>query len=250
MLSILSALVPAISIAFAGYILARHKSSAERALWLKQARDLAPDEVTILREAYINPLRYWGFLLMKRVRELGCRLQSGEYDPVRASFQRITDHATGTRAIGDFPFWSAYDGVFAMTTLYWTCKYLWAAREICLGAPFKAVDPPFRNKLQLCLTHVSEAFGGIPGSTLEIIAELPGTESRSWGYEHFCRLVDSGDKFKVVALLRLLDYYIHEVTAEKCREIGAALEELVRFLDSKSAHRPVNSQLELAAAVR
>jgi hypothetical protein len=235
--SMLSAIVPAIATACGGYVLARNHDRTEREQWLRQARSVAESQITTLRETYITPLRYWASLLMKRMKELENKHNSGEYGQVGEWLQQVKNHADGTGSIDNFPFWSSYVGVFAITTLYWTCEYLRTAREVRFGSPFNSIDREYDTELQFHLVQVSEAFGGIWDSAQEVIAEATSNRGHPWNYQDLCRLIDSRDRFSVAPLLRPLDYYIHDFGARESKTIHDALEGLVNFVDSRPTPR-------------
>ena len=136
-ISMLSAIVPAVATACGSYVLARNRDWIELQQWLRQARSLTEGQITTLRQTYITPLRYWASLLRKRIQELQAKEKSGTYAEVSSWFQKVKSHADGNERRNDFPFWSAYEGIFAITTLYWTVSYFLAARAVRYGSPFQ-----------------------------------------------------------------------------------------------------------------
>lgn len=236
-ISMLSAIVPAVATAFGGYFLARNHDRAEREQWFRQARSIDESQITTLRETYITPLRYWASLLTKRMSELETKHKSGQYGEMSEWLQQVKDHADGTRAVDNFPFWSCYVGIFAITTLYWTCEYLRASRDVRFGSPFNSIDREYDGQLQSHLAKVSEALGGIWDSVQEVVAEAASNRDHPWNYQDLCRLIDSRDRFSVAPLLRSLDYYIHDLDVNQCGVIHDALDGLISFVDSRPTPR-------------
>jgi hypothetical protein len=233
-LSVTTALVGA-AISF---LLAVNQSRSERESLIFQSRNADESNVAGLRQKYITPLRYWATLLQKRLGELEQK-KSNDYRETSSWFQQLKNHADGTSRLPDFATWSSYEGVFAVTTLYWTSEFLQKSREISYGAPFSELAPKYNESLQKYLEAIRDAFIGRWGlwdSSQEILAELISNGNNSvWNYQDFCRALDSGDRFKIGPLLRPLDYYISVFgdAKENTKQIGSAFKDLIAFLDSQ-----------------
>lgn len=219
------------------YILFKKKSKEEfkQLVWTKRNTEVG--QLASLRQRYITPLRYWALLLDVRMKELEEK-HLNNYQETRKWFQEVKDHATGDGRIANFPFWSCYEGIFSITTVYWTAQFLQASREIRYLSPFNELDSKYDNILQGHLGAIRKAFMGEWGlwdSSQEIVAELVsnGTE-RTWNYQDFCKALDSRDNFIIGPLLRPLDYYIQYFSLDDSRRIQASLQAFIQFIDSKT----------------
>jgi hypothetical protein len=234
--SLLIACVPAIAAACGSYFLARKKNQQDREQFLWQQQNVEDGQIATLRQQYITPLRFWAALLRSRMKELEAK-KRGDYAETRKWFQQVKDHADGSNRIFDFPFWCCYEGVFAITTLYWTSQFLQASRELRYRSPFVELHPAYNNTLQTRLNDVREAFingWGIWDSSQEVVAELVSNgKADVWNYQDFCKTLDSGDNFKIGPILRPLDYYIQFFTLGDSLNIQSSLQALIDFLDSQ-----------------
>jgi hypothetical protein len=234
--SLLAAIVPAVLAGCASYVVARNKNEADRNQLLMERQSNVEGRFATLRQQYIAPLRYWASLLSFRMSELEHKVTE-DYSEARSWFQEAKNHADGTVRIGYFPDWCCYVGIFAVTTLYWTCQFLRASRELRYHSPFVEVDIGYDRSLQDHLTKVRQAFVGQWGlwdSSQEIVAELiSNPQGQTWNYQDFCLALDSRDSFKIGPLLRPFDYFIQFFSLEDSRRIQASLNELIKFLDSQ-----------------
>ena len=234
--SLLVASVPAIAAACGSYFLARRKNQEDRAQFLWQQQNVEDGQIATLRQQYITPLRFWAALLRSRMKELEEKKRN-DYSETKKWFQQVKDHADGTTRISNFPFWSCYEGIFAITTLCWTSEFLQASRELRYRSPFVELDPGYNNTLQTRLNDVREAFlgnWGIWDPSQEVLAELVSNgKDDVWNYQDFCKALDSRDNFKIGPILRPLDYYIAFFRLEDSQKIQSSLQALIEFLDSQ-----------------
>jgi hypothetical protein len=238
-LTLLTGCFPAALGAIASYALARVSFRQEiQRLEIQlslQQRVLDRGQVAGLRLEYINPLNYWAARLERRISEIEVKMTDASYQEVQRWFQQLKDHADGTRTIEGFPSWCCYEGIFAATTLYFTCSYFQAARQISFRSPFSELDPKYSYGLGARLASVSDSFGGVEGiwdSAQEVVGERFTAAGGKAEYEAMCRIIDSHDSFKYAPLLRPMDVYIHHLGGASAAAIRKALQDLQRFLAS------------------
>jgi len=235
-ISILAAFIPAFITGCIGYILARSKAKQDFQQWVRQEHSQAEHYIDTLQQQYINPLRYWAAALSKRLSELEEKLKNNSYGQVATWFQQIKDHADKSNIMTAFPLWCCYEGIFAMTTLYFTCSYLQSARQIRFRAPFREIDPDYDHRLQEHLASVGEAFGrseGIWDSSQEVIGERFTSSVGKLEFRELSKILDSHDGFEFTVLLRPIDYYVGHMNTERTKDIGAALTALLDFVNSR-----------------
>jgi len=235
-ISILSAFVPACITGCAGYILARNKAKQDFQQWLRQERSHAEGNIDTLQQQYINPLKYWAAALSRRLLELNEKLNFGTYGQVATWFQQIKNHADKTAVMSSFPLWCCYEGIFAMTTLYFTCSYIQSARLIRFRAPFREIDPEYDQRLQELLASIGDALGkdgGIWDSSQEVIGERFTTPAGKLEFRELSKILDSHDGFEFTVLLRPIDYYVHEMNSERITVIRGALNALLDFVNTR-----------------
>ena len=112
-----------------------------------QEEALERAEIAVLRQRYLTPLRYFAVALSERLAELAAKYGSDENDRVRHWFKTIKDQATRDARRDDFLTWCYYEGLFAATTLYYTCSYFLCANEIRSGQPFATSRPLYSEQL-------------------------------------------------------------------------------------------------------
>jgi hypothetical protein len=234
--SLLAGVLPAVLAGFISYIVARNKNEADRNQLIFERQSADEGRFATLRQQYIAPLRFWASLLSFRMNELERKLAS-DYSETRQWFQEAKNHADGSVRIEYFPDWCCYVGIFAVTTMYWTCQFLKASRDLRYHSPFVEVDAGYDRSLQEHLTNVRQAFIGEWGlwdSSQEIIAELVSNpQGQAWNYQDFCIALDSRDRFKIGPLLRPFDYYIQYFSLANSQKLQQSLIELITFLDSR-----------------
>jgi hypothetical protein len=205
-----------------------------------QAQEAARERETLatLRQRFLTPLRYAATVLGRRLVELEAKYGSAEDGRMRDWFKTVKDEATRDRRHGDFLTWAYYEGLFAATTLYYTCSYFHAAQELRSGRPFAASRPVFGEALEARLATVTEAFvwdggsAGIWDPTQEVVGELFQRDGAKLTYAQMCTELTVDDPGRRAPYLRPLDFYWRDLHPAAAARVRAALDELVAFLDS------------------
>jgi hypothetical protein len=249
-LPLIAGLLPAAVSGIAAFGLARHNFRSELGKIQWQLDHQQKGQIATLRQRYINPLRYWASKLSRRLAEIEEKFDRGQYDQVRGWFKTIKDHADGNQRRNDFTVWCYYEGIFAITTLYFTCSYLQCAREISFRLPFSELDPGYSAKLDAQLAQVGDAMkgweNGIWDSAQEVLGERFTRGETKIDNEELCRILDSRDSFKVAPFVRVLDVYIWGLEVADVRRIRAALDELAAFVTSRRTPEPNLPPAQLA----
>lgn len=243
-LSLVAGIVPAVISGVLAFVVARHNFRSELDKLSFQLAHERAAEFASLRQRYINPLRYWAFRLARRLEEVDEKFASGSYDEVRGWFRNAKNHADRTSPMPDFAGWCYYVGIFAMTTLYYTCSYIKSARDIQFRLPFSELDQAYSAGLDQRLGRVSAALGGLEGiwdSTQEVVGERFTAGEAKLDNEELCRIMDSGDRFRIAPFVRLLDFYIDKLDRPKAAAIKGALDELIAYLDSERTPEAVTA---------
>jgi hypothetical protein len=227
---LIAGIVPAVVSGLAAFFVADRRFKTE----LRQQR---AGSIATLRQRYVSPLRYWATRLDARLGEVRAKMGDDADDrQLRGWFKTIKDHAADDQSKPDFRNWCYYEGIFSITTVYYTCSYIQCARELRFQLPFSELDPDYSERLDDHLDRVSAALGGFEGiwdSTQEVLGEVFSGGDGKLNNEELCRILDSRDEFRVAPFLRLLDVYIVELDAAKVDRIRAALTGLVGFLSSE-----------------
>lgn len=195
------------------------------------------DKLSDLRQRYLTPLRYYAEMLSKRFAELETKLSSQEAPRVREWFKTIKDHVAGDKRRPDYGFWCCYEGIFSVTTLYYTCSYFQCARELRRDAPFRSLRPSYSEELESCLATITKAFGwdgdrGIWDPLQEVIGERFTTPNGlKMTYGEMCSEHDRDELFRRAPFLRPLDFYWTLLDVEKTHELKISLDRLTAFLD-------------------
>lgn len=236
-LPLMAGLVPAAVSGIAAFGLARHNFRSELSKIQWQLDHQQKGQIATLRQRYINPLRYWASRLSRRLVEIEDKFEQGRYPEMRGWFKTIKDHADGNHRRNDFTVWCYYEGIFAATTLYYTCSYLQCAREISFRLPFSELDPDYSAELDAQLANVSDAMrgwqDGLWDSSQEVVGERFTRGELKIDNEELCRILDSQDQFKIAPFVRILDVYIWGLDAADARRIRMALDELIAFVTSR-----------------
>lgn len=199
------------------------------------------DQVTALKQKYLAPLRYYAQILARRFGELNNKLTSKEEQRVRDWFKELKDHVTRDQRHPNFGIWCCYEGIFSVSTVYYTCCYFQGARDVMAHVPFREILPAFSMELEEQLAKVSQVFVWDNGETgiwpplQEVIGDAFTTAQGSrMSYADMCRDQDAGDDFRRAPYFRSLDFYWGQLKPQNAVEIGVVLNELVQFLDSST----------------
>jgi hypothetical protein len=195
-------------------------------------------KIAELRQGYLTPLRYYAHALSLRLGELEMKFGSPENDTVRGWFKTMKDHVTRDKRHEHYEAWCYYTGVFAVSTLYYTCSYFYCARAVRFCRPFAETRPTYSEALEALLLQVADVFGGhglwgIWDTAQEVIGERFATDNSSMTYAEMCSEHEAEDPFRRVPFFRPLDFYWEELDAARAQGIRATLDELVNFLDSE-----------------
>jgi hypothetical protein len=114
-------------------------------------RSGSPTSATATRRRCV----YHAATLSDRLSELEAKLGSADAERVRGWFKALKDHVAGDLRMSGFAVCPYYEGVFAVTTIYYTCAYFQAAREVRYSLPFLRDNPVYSERLSECLGTVS-----------------------------------------------------------------------------------------------
>ena len=225
--TLIAGIVPAVISGFVTYFVTHLKFKEKIQQIQIQLAHQQAGKIATSRLRYINPLRFFASTLSKRLVEIEDKLKNSSYGQVQKWFQQLKDHADSSRRMNGFPVWCCYEGIFAMTTLYYTCSYFQCAREVRFRSPFSELAPDYAKKLDECLSKVSEAFAwsdeGIWHPSQDVLGERFTKGEAKTEYEEFCRIMDSHDEFKYAPFFRPIDVYIHHLDGNKAKNIRVAL---------------------------
>jgi hypothetical protein len=202
------------------------------------------EEVAALRQRFLTPLRYYALALSRRLAELEEKYASADDGPTRHWFKIVKDQVARDARRDDFVTWCYYEGLFAVTTLYYTCSYFEAANEIRAGRPFGAIRPRYSEELTARLAAVSESFvwadgrAGIWGPSQEVVGELFRRDGAKLTYAQMCAELDADDAGRRAPYLRPLDFYWRDLQGTGPARIRAGLDQLIAFLDDRDPQRP------------
>ena len=235
-LTLITGFVPAIIASCSANILAR--SNSEKAIaQLKYQFDLQhKGQLESFRQKYVSPLGYWAARLLGRLAELNQKMDTGRYDQVKGWFKILKDHTARDQRHADFALWTRYEGIFATTTLYYTCSYFQSVWSIDARSPLSEIDPRYANQLRERMRRVTDAFGGEFGlwdSSQIVIGELFSDGEGKTQYAEMCRVLDAGDPFAIGAYLRPIDFFL-DLNKERIEKIMPALGELVKFVNESA----------------
>jgi hypothetical protein len=236
-LPLMAGVVPAVVSGIWAVHLARRNFGAELHKIQLQLDHQQRGQMATLRQTFISPLRYWASKLSKRLQEIEAKFEQNEYGQVHGWFESLKNHTTGHARWNDFQAWCYYEGIFTITTLYYTCSYLQSAREIAFRSPFSELNPDYSEQLDAHLSKVAEALGGIEGiwdSTQEALGERFTRDHSKIDNKELCRILDSQDVFELAPFLRVIDVYLYYLNVDRVRAMRAALEDLTHFLNSRA----------------
>jgi hypothetical protein len=191
-----------------------------------------------LRQRYLPSLRYYADTLSRRFAELEVKFRSDENPTVRGWFKTIKDEVTRDQPRADFVTWCYYEGLFAVTTLYYTCSYFYYANEIRSSRPFGPSRPQYTELLEAHLARVTEAFvwddgkAGIWGPSQEVIGELFRLNGSKMTYTEMCNALTADEASRRAPYLRPLDFYWLDLDAVNTAAVRSSLDDVTAFLDT------------------
>jgi hypothetical protein len=194
-----------------------------------------------LHQRYLTSLRHYADTLRRRLAELGVKFGSDRNPETRGWFEKAKHEVNREARTTDFITWCYYEGLFAVTTLYYTCSYFHCAHEIRSRRPFAPSRPLYTELLEAHLARVTEAFvwddgrEGIWAPSQEVIGELFRLDGVKLTYAQMCNELAADEASRRAPYLRPLDFYWLHLTVANIAAIASSLDELVAFLDS---HHP------------
>jgi hypothetical protein len=118
------------------------------------------EQIAVLKQEYLAPLRYYAQMLSLRFDELKNKFTSKEDQRVRNWFKQIKDHVARDHKMDqDYGTWCCYEGVFSVSTIYYTFCYFQCARELMAHVPFREIRPSYSVELEKQLAKVRTASG-------------------------------------------------------------------------------------------
>src|SRR5262249_49885116 len=111
------------------YVVAAYKVRADLDTLRVQNELKREDAIQGARERYVHQLRIAASSLNKQLAAVEGKLSDDTYGEVRNWLQIVKNHADGHQRRDDFRIWCYYEGVFALSTLYYTCSYLKCSRD-------------------------------------------------------------------------------------------------------------------------
>jgi hypothetical protein len=195
-------------------------------------------EIATLRQDYLAPLRYYATALSSRFAELEAKLRSAEAERVRGWFKILKDQVARDQLRADFTMWCYYEGLFAATTIYYTCSYFQVANDIRSARPFAVSRAGYSQHLEELLDATADRFVWNDGETgiwrpsQEVIGELFRRDDRKMTYAQMCAEFVADGASRRAPFLRALDFYWSDLGADNTQGVREALDRLVRFLDT------------------
>jgi len=203
-------------------------------------------QIVAVKQKYLAPLRYYAQRLGLRFGELKRKFESPENGRVRGWFKQVKDHVSRDKPMQDAPYgvWCCYEGVFSVSTIYYTFCYLQCVRELLAHVPFREISPFYSIELERQLALVEGALiwkdgeDGIWEPLQEVIGDtFTSPQGVRLSYSEMCREQDTGDAFRRAPYLRPIDFYWQQLTPEKAAALQGVLNQLVQFLDSNDPQK-------------
>ena len=231
---------------FAGVLLQARISRAAELEKIKQQAEvqqtaLEREKIAEMRRRYLIPLRYYALTLSYRLGELEDKFKSSEVEKVRGWLERAKNYVEDSswdEHIDKYEKWFYYEGIFAESTLYYTCSYFYYAREVRFSRPFDAIRNVYAEELGRLLDGVTKAFWrndtehGLWDTAQEMIGERFGKSGSAMTFVEMLQEHQAAEPFRRAVFLRPLDFYKDEhLDVGWAREIKTSLDKLVRFLD-------------------
>lgn len=195
-----------------------------------------------LRERYVNALPFHTRLLKQQTMAVRDKLAHDPAHQMQGWFKDIKAYGAGSLHGDDphraawFSAWCHYEGIFALSTLYYTSVFFWYSQEIRALSPFSELDAAFGKRLEGHLQQVSDAFaqGGLWAPVQNNMGVAVKKDEWYKSYPEFCRLfIDMVPTREDHVFLRALDFF------------GALDKPPYALLDTKGAEAIVQSLDEL-----
>jgi hypothetical protein len=248
-----------------------YKASLNRFREEMQAQEEA--KIVELSGKYLTPLGYWGEALSRRLGEIEDKFRrQDEIDEdkesrsarvfgrtsmtrkqqTKAWFEQIRLQVNPERerredlilSEPDFQSWCYYEGIFAVSTLYYTCSYFYCARELRFFRPFGEVRPRYSQELDARLNRVTKAFhwsadDGIYPESQEVIGERFRRDGTKMTYAEMCNEHTAKELYRRAVFFRTLDVFCDQLDEKSLPHIKEALDGLLRLLSIPDV--PVNA---------
>ena len=201
-----------------------------------QQTALEREKITEMRRRYLTPLRYYAHALSFRLGELEVKFKSSAIEEARKEFEIAKNHVERKKKIDDYERRFYYEGIFAESTLYYTCSYFYYAREVRFNRPFDENRNVYAEKLGEFLEGVTGAFWrneerGLWDTSQEMIGERFGKGGSAMAFAEMLQEHQADETFRRAVFLRPLDFYWWVLDAGWTDQIKTSLDKLVEFLD-------------------
>jgi hypothetical protein len=225
-----------------------------------------------LRERYVNALPFHTRLLKQQISAVRDKLDDHDQKhEMQRWFKEIKNHCEGQfhrddPRVASFSAWCHYEGIFSMSTLYYTSVFFLYSQQLRSLSPFRELDTPFGKKLECRLQKVGDAFArrGIneeQGGLWDPVQDNMGAAVKKddWykSYPEFCRIfIEVGPTREDHVFFRALDFFgalgdppQALLDIDGAAAIVAALDNLLQFLNTdEAAHRGMSMEPPRLAA--
>jgi hypothetical protein len=233
----------------------------------EQLRAEARTQAARLRERYVNALPFHTGLLKQQISAVQDKLKNDREHKMQRWFKRIKNHCEGKLDSDDsqpadpFPPWCHYEGIFAMSTLYYTSVFFLYSQQLRSLSPFSELDTDYGEGLARELQKVGDAFArrGINEEEKGLwdrVQDNMGAAVRKgdWykSYNEFSRIfIELEPPREDHVFLRALDFFgaygdqpCALLDTEGAESIIRALEDLLHFLrTTEAARQRTNAEL-------
>jgi hypothetical protein len=212
-----------------------------------------------LRERYVNALPFHTRLLMQQISAVRDKLAHDQEHKMQRWFKDIKEYCKGQIARDDprtawFSAWCHYEGVFALSTLYYTSVFFLYSQQLRSLSPFRELDTAFGEELADHLQQVSDAFarrdmdeehGGLWAPVQDNMGAAVKKGDWYQSYPEFCRIfIEVGPMREDHVFLRALDFFGAQgdppralLDADGAEAIVTALDYLLLLLTTQEAAR-------------
>jgi tetrahydromethanopterin S-methyltransferase subunit B len=215
-----------------------------------------------LRERYVNALPFHTRLLTQQMAAVRDKLAHDHDHKMQRWFKKIKEYCEARidrddpRA-GEFSAWCHYEGVFAMSTLYYTSVFFLYSQQLRSLSPFSELDASFGKNMEGYLQQVGDAFArrgineeaaGLWDPVQDNMGAMVRKDDWYKSYPEFCRIfIEVSPRREDHVFLRALDFFgAHGGPAdppqalldkEGAETIVTALDDLLHFLAAAEATR-------------